>query len=52
MNPSESETGQQEIGFCCESCDCPKDDVFILRDGRVVCVDCVDLWERDGAKQN
>ncbi len=51
MNPSETETSL-ENGFPCGSCDRSKDDVFILRDGSVVCADCVELWERDRAKQN
>jgi hypothetical protein len=51
MNPSEMETGR-EISVRCESCDRSKDDVFILPDGSVVCVDCAELWERDRAKHN
>ena len=51
MNPSEMETGP-EIGFRCESCDRSKDDVYMLRDGSIVCVACAELWERDRAKQN
>jgi hypothetical protein len=51
MNPSEVEPSR-EIGFLCGSCNRFKDDVFILRDGSVVCGDCVDLWERDREKQN
>ena len=51
MNPSEAETCR-EIGFHCGSCDRSKDDVFVLRDGSIVCADCVELWERDRAKQN
>ena len=50
MNP-ETEMDKR-IVFLCGSCDRPKDDVFILRDGSVVCADCVELWERDQAKQN
>jgi Zn finger protein HypA/HybF involved in hydrogenase expression len=52
MNPAEIETKQQEIAFRCESCNSSKEDVFILRDGRVICADCAELWERDSAKQN
>ena len=44
MNPSEMELDKR-IVFYCESCHGSKDDVFILRDGSVVCGDCVDLWE-------
>jgi hypothetical protein len=51
MNPSEVEPSL-ENGFLCASCDRSKDDFFILRDGSVVCADCVELWERDRAKQN
>ena len=51
MNPSEVEPSL-ENGFLCASCNLFKDDVFILRVGSVVCGDCVDLWERDRAKQN
>jgi hypothetical protein len=51
MNPSEVEPGL-ENGFLCGSCNLFKDDVFILRDGSVVCGDCVDLWERDRERQN
>jgi hypothetical protein len=51
MNPSEVEPSLGN-GFLCGSCNLFKDDVFILRDGSVVCADCVDLWERDRAKQD
>ncbi len=51
MNPSEMELDKR-IVFYCESCHGSKDDVFILRDGSVVCADCVDLWERDRERQN
>ncbi len=51
MNPSEVEPSL-ENGFLCGSCDHFKDDVFILRDGRVVCAECVDLWVSDGDRQN
>jgi hypothetical protein len=51
MDPSEVEPGL-ESGFRCGSCDRSKDDFYILRDGSIVCVDCVELWERDRAKQN
>jgi hypothetical protein len=51
MKPSEAEP-RLENGFVCGSCDLFKDDVFILRDGSVVCGDCVDLWERDQERQN
>ena len=51
MNPSEVEPGR-EIGFHCGSCDRFKDDLFILRDGSVVCADCVELWESEREKQN
>jgi hypothetical protein len=51
MKPSEAEPSLED-GFLCGSCDRSKDDVFILRDGSVVCGDCVDLWERDREKQN
>jgi hypothetical protein len=51
MNPSEVELDKR-IVFHCESCHGSKDDVFILRDGSIVCGDCVDLWERDRERQN
>jgi hypothetical protein len=51
MNPSEVEQSL-ENGFLCGCCDRLKDDLFILRDGSVVCADCVELWERDREKQN
>jgi hypothetical protein len=51
MNLSEVEPSL-ENGFLCGSCDRLKDDLFILRDGSVVCGDCVDLWERDRERQN
>jgi hypothetical protein len=51
-NPSEMEKGQQEIGFRCKSCNRMTDDFYILRDGSNVCVNCVELWEYDKAKQN
>jgi hypothetical protein len=51
MNPSEVEPSL-ENGFLCGRCDRSKDDVFILRDGSIVCADCVELWERDREKQN
>lgn len=51
MNPSEMELDKR-IVFHCESCHGSKDDVFILRDGSVVCADCVELWERDRERQN
>jgi hypothetical protein len=51
MNPLEVEPSLGN-GFLCGSCNRFKDDVFILRDGSVVCGHCVDLWERDQAKQN
>jgi hypothetical protein len=51
MNPSEMETGR-ELAFRCESCNRSKDDVFLLTDGSIVCVDCADFFERDRAKQN
>ncbi len=51
MNPSEVEPSL-ENGFLCGSCNLFKDDVLILRDGSVVCGDCVDLWERDRESQN
>jgi len=51
MNLPEMETSL-ENGFLCGSCDRFKDDVFILRDGSVVCADCVELWERERKKQN
>ena len=51
MNSPEIETSFGN-GFLCGSCDRFKHDVFILRDGSVVCADCVELWERDRAKQN
>ena len=51
MNPSEVEPSL-ENGFLCGSCDRAKDDVYVLRDGSVVCADCVELWERDREKQN
>ena len=51
MNTSEVEPSL-ENGFRCGSCDRFKDDVFILRDGSIVCLDCAELWERDQAKQN
>ena len=51
MNPSEVEPSL-ENGFLCGSCDRPKDDVYILRDGSVVCADCVELWKLDRVKQN
>jgi hypothetical protein len=51
MNPSEVEM-RVENGFRCESCNRSKDDVFLLTDGSIVCVDCADFFERDRAKQN
>ena len=51
MNPSEVEPSL-ENGFLCGSCNRSKHDFFILRDGSVVCADCVDLWERDRERQN
>ena len=51
MDPSQVEPSL-ENGFLCGSCDRFKDDVFILRDGSVVCGDCVDLWECNRARQN
>ena len=51
MKPSEVELSL-ENGFLCGSCDHFKDDVFILRDGSVVCAECVDLWERSRERQN
>ena len=51
MKPPEAEPSV-ENSFLCGSCNRPKDDVFILRDGSVVCGDCLDLRERDREKQN
>lgn len=51
MNPHEVEPSIEK-GFRCGSCARSKDDVFVLPDGSVVCAHCVDLWERDRAKQN
>jgi hypothetical protein len=51
MNPSEVEPSL-ENGFLCGSCDRPRDDVFVLPDGSIVCADCVDLWEHNRERQN
>jgi len=51
MDPTTIEKAR-ELGFVCISCDRPTLDGYILRDGSLICIDCVNRWEPRAVKQN